>query len=99
MKTIYEKAKLIWPDSIHELDKGTIEMFRDIFIKGTLFAQRWISVEDELPDEYSNITVLVKRKNKKSIYLAKYYKKRGGEWQGEFSYFNDVTHWRPIELK
>ncbi len=74
------------------------------FQKGVEFAQRWIPVEEELPEKKnSNFSDLVLTKNKfNNILLERY--------DFEYKHFNSirhdskevgdgqVTHWRPIEL-
>ena len=67
------------------------------FRAGVKFAQQWIDVNDELPDE--KIQVLTKmnfeyeREMNKTVWINSI---RGGSW-----ILNNgiVTHWRPIELK
>lgn len=70
------------------------------FGAGVEFAQRWISVEEELPNEkngYFDKQVLVKRFSDFDRTEIKYavtkYNKRGWE---EYS---RITHWRPINFK
>ena len=110
MKTIEEAAInycLVTEDKENEY-KSTLKSPFDSFKAGAKFAQRWISVEDELPDIGEE--VLVKRELRQgdtwvqrfcsvSTRLAP-----SGEWEGvKWSDvgFNRgiVTHWRPIELK
>ena len=102
MKTIEEVAKefekengeKIWFSNDHQ--QGTalcIESFK----AGVEFAQRWISVEEELPEtnefEESRICLI---KNRYAIDIGRYYsnKKR---WFLSSSNFK-VTHWRYVEL-
>ena len=61
------------------------------FKAGAEFAQQWISVEDELPE--NGITVLIKDKSS-HIGLAC---RRYGDWDCNFK--NTVTHWRLITVK
>lgn len=73
------------------------------FKAGVEFAQRWISVEEELPKNYN--LVLVKGLNKNGgiefatglTYYDLFECKR--EWTVGDSDIVTVTHWRPIELK
>ena len=69
MKTILEEAKENCEynqDTLRQYDKHFIEAFKD----GVEFAQQWIKVEDELPEQVENLIgnsiksekVLVKRK-------------------------------------
>ena len=94
MKTIEEAAKEI---SDKFKNSGRIysnpeSAIRDGFKAGVEFAQRWISVEEELPqqgdkilvkDQFENIEIGVKL-----IYKYFYTEKIG-----------NVKYWRPIELK
>lgn len=84
------------------------------FEAGVGFAQRWISVEDELPEHHDAITetghyyytvnpVLVKTKNGRHDISARS-KFKGNEnskwsWKGSSIFDKSVTHWRPIEFK
>ena len=87
MKTIKEAAM--------EHSKGSLVRFSD-FITGVNFAQEWILVDDELPE--NTIPVIVKNKFG-GFHIAKY--------ESSFEDFIDssgdavlgITHWRKIELK
>ena len=78
------------------------------FKAGAEFAQRWISVEDELPDfdksKYPNgdFEIFLVRMSTGSISPKVKYCVANliaiGRWSCEFDW-NVVTHWRPIELK
>ena len=78
------------------------------FEAGVEFAQRWISVEDELPDfdksKYPNgdFEIFLVRMSTGSISPKVKYCVANliaiGRWSCEFDW-NVVTHWRPIELK
>ena len=82
--------------------------YYDGFKAGAEFAQRWISVEDELPDfdksKYPNgdFEVFLVRMSTGSISPKVKYCVANliaiGRWSCEFDW-NVVTHWRPIELK
>ena len=97
MKTINEAAS----DYAEETKDTTNGMFyadsQDAFKAGVEFAQRWISVEEELPEtnefEESRICLI---KNRYAIDIGRYYsnKKR---WFLSSSNFK-VTHWRYVEL-
>ena len=61
------------------------------FKAGIDFAQKWISVEDELPEECKNILVncMNGKRNQHDVdFLI----------NGKFQKRKNVTHWRPIEL-
>ena len=105
MKTIEEAAgyyanSCLYNDCITEREES--------FKAGAEFAQRWISVEEELPDIGEE--VLVKRELRQGdtwvqhIYSVSTRLAPSGEW--ESIKWSDVgftrgivTHWRPIELK
>lgn len=63
------------------------------FNAGVEFAQRWIPVEDESPEE----RVFVLCQNPFSVFVASFHGKEKGfripNAEGEYK----VTHWRPIE--
>ena len=64
------------------------------FDKGVEVSQRWISVEEELPED--NTYVLAKTKYD---YLVAYFDKGFWSRHGAAFYINNVLFWRPIELK
>lgn len=87
MKTIEEAAKEIFtkPDDNQIL----------AFELGVEFAQRWIPVEEELPEEKEWIIVELKNVVSKNKYVTMYPKN-----QLEFDFIkSNVIKWRPIELK
>ena len=72
-----------------------------IFQAGVDFAQRWISVEDELPEIKENpYQVLIKYGDE--IVQDFWVRMKGYCTNGDnldFFKRHNVTHWRPIELK
>ena len=96
MKTIEEVSK--------EFSEKSVWACPISFKAGVKFAQRWISVEDELPEV--GVEVIVKTINLKYS-IAKMYtpKDYNGnilgekEWKGSGTFKSSITHWRPIELK
>lgn len=93
MQTIDEAAK----------EFSSYEPVQIGFKAGIAFAQRWISVEEELPEEEMksslSINVLVKSPNAISPIVAFY---NFGSKKWVFYGHNEhliVTHWRPINLK
>jgi hypothetical protein len=94
MKTIEQAAKEYvdnngwWKRDDQPL---TYQEHQETFKKGVEFAQRWISVEDELPE--SGKTVLIQDKNS-YVGLAC---RRYGDW--DYKYKKMITHWRPITFK
>ena len=109
MKTIEE-------ESIDYAESKANPMFRSLevsiaakaFKAGVEFAQRWISVEDELPNfdkyKYPNgdfEIFLVKMSTGSISPKIKYCVANliaEGRWSCEYDW-SVVTHWRPIELK
>ena len=82
--------------------------FGNGFRAGIEFAQRWISVEDELPDIGEE--VLVKRELRQGDTWVQHFCSvstrltPSGEWEdikwSDVGFIRGiVTHWRPIELK
>ena len=114
MKTI-EQAKKEYADSIVPLgghDKYSApfitaferhENVDDAFKAGVEFAQRWIQVEEEMPeaDDHSDP---IEMKLKNGVIVSGY-RFSDGDWlqHDEFGrgkiIKTKVTHWRPIELK
>lgn len=90
MKTIEEARQdandCILPKSAYEFDRG--------FDAGVEFAQRWIPVEEELPE----VGFLVLTRSLEKLHRLAFH-------TGEFWMNNkgvavlNITHWRPIELK
>ena len=91
MKTIEEAAK------DYSKSKSSAEVFRCAhetdFKAGVEFAQRWISVEDELPETICDEKIFLK--------YPILVKNIDGALQvlNTFSDISTYTHWRPIELK
>lgn len=106
MKTIEEAAKELYP-----LNKPTMftqfvaGLEQSAFKSGVEFAQRWISVEDELPEVKNHgFSDLVLTKNSYDNIMLERYDSESKQFNGiRYGCIknNDgqVTHWRPIELK
>lgn len=105
MKTIEEAAiehakNLFFESSSTQyLCKGD---FTISFIEGVEFAQRWISVDDELPKIGEKVITKMTKDKRTSYGIATRIRE---EWEinahwidHTFSNMN-ITHWRPIELK
>ena len=108
MKKIQEAAKEYSINS----NSNFVEDGEKEFKAGVEFAQRWIPVEEELPEEsqdwhhernqnykyYDN--VLCKSKNNK-VFVARRYSFLNGniKWNVSSTSENSITHWRQIELK
>ena len=103
MKTINDAAQEYAINKYEECT-GIIEDTLVDFKSGVEFAQRWIPVEEELP-EVGEI-VLVKTKINKvttcEMYIPKDYLGNilgEKEWAASYNFKQAITHWRPIELK
>ena len=72
------------------------EQCRSYFKAGVEFAQRWIPVEEELPEPVT--FVIVKKSNGRKLGMFFDVDKQFmfGEESNQTS---QITHWRPIELK
>ena len=78
------------------------------FEAGIEFAQRWISVEEELPP-IGEMVLTKMEKRHGDTWVQHYYStatrlENQGEWQDvnwvdHSMSFGHITHWRPIELK
>ena len=91
MKTIEEAIK--------ELKKSPVYKngYEYLFKAGIEFAQRWIPVEEELPEtnEFYESKICLVKNTYGNVDVARYYSNT------KLWYFNSsnfvVTHWRPIE--
>ena len=93
MKTVNEAA------AEYAAQERTTRSEHAAFVAGVEFANKWISVEDEIPENQD--IVLVKTNN--GCYATAYFhgKKSGFIVYGDDAYydFGDVRFWRKIELK
>ncbi len=87
MKTA-EQAAVEYAESFEDNDY-TIET-EFAFKAGVNFAQRWISVEEELPTPYEQVIVKLKNGWHTCTWVNN---------EGIFAFNVHPTHWRPIELK
>ena len=109
MLKINEAAKELYPQNKPTMYTQFVAgLERLAFKAGAEFAQRWISVEDELPNfdkyKYPNgdfEIFLVKMSTGSISPKIKYCVANliaEGRWSCEYDW-SVVTHWRPIELK
>jgi hypothetical protein len=94
MKTVEEAAKEyagIKTKVEIEVDSRIKEY--DAFKAGVEFAQRWIPIEEELPEE----RVLVLCINPFSPFVASYHGKEKGFRIPNVEENYSVTHWRPVD--
>lgn len=89
-----EKAFGVLDDDMSDIDGEFYHQHTEAFKAGVEFAQKWISVTEDIPDENYNGYVNFKMSN--------YVSCKKVDSQIEFLNLIDVygfTHWRPIEYK
>jgi hypothetical protein len=96
MKTIDEAARSHdhnrgLNDISSVINKSTIRSFK----AGVMFAQKWISIKDELPDDFTSVLV---RDNSVSPIRSTALFRHGKFYPDFLLKHEDVTHWRLIEL-
>ena len=102
MKTIEEALNIAYDAS------KSNAYFGNGFKKGVEFAQRWIPVEEELPDVGEMVLTKMEKRHGDTR-VQNYYStatrlENQGEWQtvnwvDHSISFGHITHWRPIEYK
>lgn len=103
MKTIKEAAneyaKKTVANVVNNTSKGALRNYaiKD-FIAGVEFAQKWISIDEELPPK--NMNVLLKRNKPFHIYECTGFQRNGVFYSNtELPLNGEVIAWRPIHLK
>ncbi|MCL2651970.1 MAG: DUF551 domain-containing protein [Candidatus Azobacteroides sp.] len=102
MKTIEEASSEYSGDNNNYTTLFT-QQKKEAFKAGIEFAQRWIDVKDELPED--NMPILLKDRNgfiKEIGFLIgnAFFVFNKNSQNGYHEIYNTkVTHWRPIELK
>ena len=94
MKKIEEVAKELYPQNKPTMYTQFVVGLEQLAFKaGVEFAQRWISVEDELPETIDDEKIFLRE----PILIRNI----DGALQvlNTFSNIGTYTHWRPIELK
>jgi hypothetical protein len=71
----------------NDFNAGNLYGFLYGFKKGVEFAQKWISVDEELPDYEANFLVKIGE----LVYIEKY--------KFDIGFSNKVSYWRQIEMK
>ena len=100
MKTIEEAAK-DFNDS-HVNGHHPQKWVSDIFKAGVDFAQRWIPVEEELPEIGEKVITKMTKDKRTSYGIATRIRE---EWEINAHWIDHtfsnmtITHWRPIDLK
>ena len=87
MRTV-ELSAIEYAQSIDDNDY-TIET-ESAFIAGVKFAQRWIPIEEELPEKVVQVIVKLENGWCTCTWITE---------DGDFAFNVKPTHWRPIELK
>ena len=108
-----EVGKIIAQYGNTEMGRYRMQIFTEklseiSFKNGAEFAQRWISVEEELPP-IGEMVLTKMEKRHGDTWVQHYYStatrlENQGEWQdvnwvNHSMSFGHITHWRPIELK
>ena len=98
MKTLQEAAREYMPDSFepdefYPIRAGyLVDVARRSFLTGAAFATRWISIEDELPDDD---TLILTKDSDGRIDLIRGWQLK--ERIKPYAVQNFCTHWRSIE--
>ena len=105
MKTIEEAAlEYAIQRQVDAEELKYIGRYQQSFKAGVEFAQRWISVEEELP-EVGEIVLVRTKINKVTtceMYIPKDYLGNilgEKEWAASYNFKQAITHWRSINLK
>ena len=100
MKTVQSEAEEICIYVDNSCDAKTVAY--ESFLSGVEFAQRWIHVEEELPEIGEKVITKMTKDKRTSYGIAT---RICEEWEinahwidHTFSHMN-ITHWRPIDLK
>jgi hypothetical protein len=96
MKTIKQAAREYWREG--QLGFKPAADTESAFIAGVAFAQRWISVDEELPPDRENILI---KCGEEYVIVAGYYMEENRAFYCPYISYSlgNATHWRPIELK
>ena len=100
MKTIEEAALEYCSETEENWYKFVLRSPFDSFKAGARFAQRWIPIEEELPDEkngYINKEVIAFTSDN-CAYVLIYDDYIGWLPNGTDADIDNITHWRPIEI-
>lgn len=77
-------------------ERGLDYQVTEAFLAGVEFAQRWIPVEEELP-EY-NLDILFKKMNNNARIHLGHRSQLVNDFVEMAITFKNITHWRPIEM-
>ena len=109
METIYDAGHRVFEAARWDtLQVGNTDDCIEMFKAGVEFAQRWIPVEEELP-EVGEMVLTKMEKRYGDTWVQNYYStatrlENQGEWQtvnwvDHSISFGHITHWRYIDIK
>ena len=109
METIYDAGHRVSEAARWDtLQVGITYDYIEMFEAGVEFAQRWIPVEEELP-EVGEMVLTKMEKRHGDTWVQNYYStatrlENQGEWQtvnwvDHSISFGHITHWRPINIE
>ena len=91
METIYDAGHRVFEAARWDtLQVGNTDDCIEMFEAGVQFAQRWIPVEEELPEKLVQVIVKFEDGWCTCTWITE---------DGDFAFNVKPTHWRPIELK
>ena len=103
METIYDAGRRVFEAARWDtLQVGNTDDCIEMFEAGVQFAQRWIPVEEELPEIGEKVITKMTKDKRTSYGIATRIRE---EWEINSHWIDHtfsnmtITHWRPIELK
>ena len=91
METIYDAGHRVFEAARWDtLQVGNTDDCIEMFEAGVQFAQRWIPIEEELPEKLVQVIVKFEDGWCTCTWITE---------DGDFAFNVKPTHWRPIELK
>ena len=103
METIYDAGHRVFEAARWDtLQVGNTDDCIEMFEAGVQFAQRWIPVEEELPEIGEKVITKMTKDKRTSYGIATRIRE---EWEINSHWIDHtfsnmtITHWRPIELK
>lgn len=91
METIYDAGRRVFEAARWDtLQVGNTDDCIEMFEAGVQFAQRWIPIEEELPEKLVQVIVKFEDGWCTCTWITE---------DGDFAFNVKPTHWRPIELK
>ena len=103
METIYDAGRRVFEAARWDtLQVGNTDDCIEMFEAGVQFAQRWIPVEEELPEIGEKVITKMTKDKRTSYGIATRIREEWGinsHWIDHTFSNMTITHWRPIELK